>query len=159
MNPNEFLREPGYQFAVLSTYSFDPFFFERLVLPSLWAGGSKSVIVYADAREVRRALAQPVGTLRHLGRRYFLIPVESSGAFHPKVFLRLGHDGGLAWVGSGNLTRGGWGANSELASTWALGSDDGDPGLWLVPWLRSLANSNPRGLSRELISRVEGITG
>ena len=157
MNPNEFLREPGYQFAVLSTYSFDPFFFERLVLPSLWAGGSKSVIVYADAREVRRALAQPVGTLRHLGRRYFLIPVESSGAFHPKVFLRLGHDGGLAWVGSGNLTRGGWGANSELASTWALGSDDGDPGLWLVPWLRSLANSNPRGLSRELISRVEGI--
>ena len=73
MNPNEFLREPGYEFAVLSTYSFDPFFFERLVLPSLWAGGSKSVIVYADAREVRRALAQPVGTLRHLGRRYFLI--------------------------------------------------------------------------------------
>lgn len=45
MNPRHFLREPGYPIALLTTYSFDPYFFERLVLPDLWAGGSNSVLV------------------------------------------------------------------------------------------------------------------
>ena len=95
MNPRDFLREPEYPIALLTTYSFDPYFFERFVLPDLWAGGSNRVLVLVDRGELRSALNLTLGDLRHLGRRYFLQPVEWPGAFHPKIFLRVGDDGGL----------------------------------------------------------------
>ena len=153
MNPRDFLREPEYAIALLTTYSFDPYFFERFVLPDLWAGGSNKVLVLVDQGELRSALNSHLGALRHLGRRYFLRPVEWRGAFHPKIFLRLGDEGGLAWVGSNNLTRGGWGGNSELGSAWRLDRDGLDGCGWLPGLLRYL-DSITTGLARELLDQT-----
>ena len=164
MNPRDFLREPGYPISLLTTYSFDPYFFERLVLPDLWAGGSNSILVLVDQHELSTTLASHLGTLRSLGRRYFLQPVEWQGAFHAKIFLRLGKQGGLAWVGSNNLTRGGWGGNRELATAWRL---DGDR-LNGCGWLTDLLNyfdSTSAGLAKDLLYKalrlpwLEGIPG
>ena len=154
MNPRDFLRESGYPIALLTTYSFDPYFFERLVLPDLWAGGSNSVLVLVDQGELRSALSSHLGNLKHLGRRYFLQPVEWRGAFHPKIFLRLGDEGGLAWVGSNNLTRGGWGGNSELGSAWRLDRDRLDGCGWLTGLLRYL-DSVTAGLAQDLLDKVQ----
>jgi hypothetical protein len=153
VNPRDFLRESGHPIAILTAYAFDPIFFERLVLPDLWAGGSGSVMVFVDRRELDRSLDALVGRLRHLGRRYFLVPVSLPGAFHPKVFLRLGSEGGLAWIGSGNLTRGGWGANSELAAVWTLGEDPEADG-WVGAFLNHLDSFLEDGLARDLLSRA-----
>lgn len=153
MNPRVFLRESGYPMALLTTYSFDPYFFERLVLPDLWAGGSNSVLVLVDQGELRSVLDSHLGNLRHLGRRYFLQPVEWRGAFHPKVFLRLGDEGGLAWVGSNNLTRGGWGGNSELGSAWKLDPDRLDGCGWLTDLL-SYFDSVTAGLAKDLLYKA-----
>ena len=149
MNPRDFLRETEYPIALLTTYSFDPYFFERSVLPDLWAGGSNRVLVLADRSALRSALDSHVGDLRHLGRRYFLQPVEWPGAFHPKIFLRMGDEGGLAWVGSNNLTRGGWGGNSELGGAWKLEGDGLAGSAWL-PGLLTYLESVTTGLAREL---------
>ena len=157
MNPRHFLREPGYPIALLTTYSFDPYFFERLVLPDLWAGGSNSVLVLVDQGELRSALNSQLGNLQHLGRRYFLQPVEWRSAFHPKIFLRLGDEGGLAWVGSNNLTRGGWGGNTELGSGWKVDPDALDGSGWL-PGLLSYLDSTTTGLAKELLRRALGLS-
>lgn len=154
MNPRDFLREPGYPIALLTTYSFDPYFFERLVLPDLWAGDSNSVLVLVDERELRSALSSHLGKLRHLGRRYLLQPVKWRGAFHPKIFLRLGDEGGLAWVGSNNLTRGGWGGNSELGSAWKLDTSVLDGCGWLPSFLDFL-DSTTAGLAKDLIYKAQ----
>lgn len=153
MNPRDFLREPGYPLALLTTYSFDPYFFERFVLPDLWAGSSNSILVLVDQSELRNALNSHLGDLRHLGRRYFLQPVEWRGAFHPKIFLRLGDEGGLAWVGSNNLTRGGWGGNSELGSAWSLDRDGLDGCGWLTG-LISYLHSTTTGLAKDLVYKA-----
>lgn len=153
MNPRDFLREAEYPIALLTTYSFDPYFFERFVLPDVWAGGSNRVLVLVDQGALRSALDSHLGDLRHLGRRYFLQPVEWPGAFHPKIFLRAGDDGGLVWVGSNNLTRGGWGGNSELGSAWSL-KGDGLAGSGWLPGLLTYLESVTTGLARELLSQT-----
>lgn len=153
MNPRDFLREAEYPIALLTTYSFDPYFFERFVLPDLWAGGSNRVLVLADRGALRSALDSHVGDLRHLGRQYFLQPVEWPGAFHPKIFLRLGDEGGLVWVGSNNLTRGGWGGNSELGGAWKL-EGDGLAGSGWLPGLLTYLESVTTGLARELLGQA-----
>lgn len=153
MNPRDFLSEAEYPIALLTTYSFDPYFFERFVLPDLWAGGSNRVLVLADRGALRSALDSHVGDLRHLGRRYFLQPVEWPGAFHPKIFLRAGDEGGLVWVGSNNLTRGGWGGNSELGGAWKL-EGDGLAGSGWLPGLLSYLESTTTGLARELLGQA-----
>ena len=159
MNPRVFLRKPEYPIALLTTYSFDPYFFERFVLPDLWAGGSNKVLVLVDQGELRSALDAHLGDLRHLGRRYFLQPVEWPGAFHPKIFLRVGDEGGLVWVGSNNLTRGGWGGNSELGGAWRLERDGLAGSGWLpslLAYLKSITTmkSITTRLARELLDQT-----
>ncbi|SVC15639.1 uncharacterized protein METZ01_LOCUS268493, partial [marine metagenome] len=113
------------------------------------------VVVFVDRGELEHSLHTCIGRLRHLGRRYFLVPVDMPGAFHPKVFLRLGNEGGLAWIGSGNLTRGGWGSNSELAGAWQLGGPDADPGGWVTGLLSYLDSTLRPGLARDLLARAQ----
>ena len=60
-NPRDFCREPGYDTAILLTYTFDALFFERIVLPDLWVGGSTDVHVIADLGQINEALPRWVG--------------------------------------------------------------------------------------------------
>lgn len=120
MNPRDFCRARSYETAVALTYSFDALFFERLVLPDLWAGGAGEVLVIADPQQLDSAIPRVVGQVRHLGRNYRLLAATSRGIQHAKLFLRVGAGGALLWVGSGNLTFGGWGANRELATAWRV---------------------------------------
>lgn len=152
MNPRTFCEERGYPWALFLTYSFDPVFFERLVLRDLQRGDSHGILVVADRGEVERALSAPSPLIHQLGRSYFLASATAGGAFHPKIFLRLGRTGGLAWIGTGNLTHGGWGANQELATAWRVGPEADDPGGWVAPLLRRVAEWTPSSLATEVIS-------
>jgi len=125
VNPRIFCREPGYDAAICCTYSYDPIFFERVVLHDLWAGGSRDVLVIADASQARDALRRAAGHLTYLGRRYQLAVIDGVGAQHAKLIVRIGREGAVVWVGSNNLTSGAWsGANHELATAWQIKKDD-----------------------------------
>src|SRR5690606_9856117 len=53
-------------------------------------------------------------------RDYTLIPVKVGGAFHPKLFLRLGKSKGELLVGSHNMTLSGFGLNDEVTNVFRL---------------------------------------
>lgn len=154
MNPRAFCREPGYPVAILLTHDFDPIFFEHLVLQDLWAGGTGDVLVVADARRLDETFGRLHGRLRYLGRRYQLARAQAAGAFHPKVMLRVGPDGGALWIGSGNLTAGGWGGNWELATGWRFGPGLPDAGDWITRFLDQLASWCPDGLRHDVLARA-----
>src|SRR4051812_12866385 len=120
-SPREFCRLPKAHTTILLTYNFDAIFFERVVLNDLWAGGTGDVLVVADPVQISAAVSSWGGQLKHLGRSYQLFPATTQGRFHPKVILRLSKEGGFVWVGSGNLTHGGWGGNRELCAAWEVG--------------------------------------
>lgn len=131
MNPRLFCREQSYHKALLLTYSFDPMFFEHVVLPDLWAGRSSDILVLADRDQIDASMQTVSGQLSHLGKKYLLAGAKHAGAFHPKVFLRLGPKDGAIMVGSGNITSSGWGGNQEVATAWSVGPDHADKGGWL----------------------------
>lgn len=124
MNPREFCRLTGYSTALFLTYDFDAVFFERVVLRELWAGGTGDVLVVADSSRIDASLGRWDSGLIHLGRRYQLVRAAVNGAFHPKVIFRAGSSGAVAWIGTGNLTFGGWGGNREMSTAWHIGGSD-----------------------------------
>lgn len=156
MNPREFAREPGYDLTFALTYSFDPMFFENVVLHDLRVGGSGSIVVIGDPHEVDGAIANSQLALEHLGRRYMLSPAtHSNGAFHPKLMLRLSQEDGQVMLGSGNLTSGGWGGNQELGTFWKIGPAHNDPGNWIIPLLASIESWCSGERERDVITRAK----
>jgi hypothetical protein len=135
ISPREFCREPGYASTLLLTYTFDPMYFERLVFSDLSYGGSDKIVVIADAGEIQKAMDRCAGQVRQLGRRYLLVPARAGYSFHPKLIARFGRQGGAVWIGSGNLTAGGWGGNQELGASWKIGPEEDDRGIWLTDLL------------------------
>jgi hypothetical protein len=131
ISAREFCREPGYPVTLFLTYSFSPLFFERVCLADLEMGGSRRIVIAADAEQVSEAMVSCVGQLVHLGRRYVLAETAGTRTFHPKLIARLSPTGGRVWIGSGNLTYTGWGGNRELATAWSIGPGEEDSGAWL----------------------------
>jgi hypothetical protein len=108
--------EPA-RIALLSTYQFDPVFFERRVLTSPALSGARRIVVFVDARHWSELLQDDIPA-RFLNRRYLVIPVHrSAGVFHPKLNLLTGDDGTQVICGSNNLTRSGCASNLELLNS------------------------------------------
>ena len=157
MNPRELCREPGYPSALLLTYDFDPLFFERIVLPDLWLGGSGDVLVVADRGRVDANVTRWEGQVRHLGRRYRLERSTGAGAFHATLLLRWGPQGALVAAGSGNVTSGGWGGNRELATAWAAGPGREEDGSWLADLLAGVAASVAGPDARRILAEAREV--
>lgn len=154
MNARDFLTEGGFPTTLALTYSLDPVFFERVVLRALWIGGASDVLVLADGGEVDRAFERPHGPIRHLGREYALAAVREHGRFHPKLVLRLGADEGRVWIGSGNLTHGGWGLNREVGIAWRVGPDYEDSGAWIRPLMQRAREWTESPTSSAVLDRI-----
>lgn len=149
MNPRIFCREYRYPRVLALTYSFDPLFFERLIMRDLNSGGSTDITIAGDRNELQEAVSRYAGQFNYLGKSYLLVPAETKGAFHPKLLLRMSNKGARLMFGSGNLTFGGWGGNQELACQLAL--DANRPGSaaivnhvldYVAPYLDSEAGKN-----------------
>ena len=68
MNPRLFCRERSYHKALLLTYSFDPIFFEQVVLPDLWAGRSSDILVLGDRAQIEASTQAAAGSYWLTGR-------------------------------------------------------------------------------------------
>ena len=154
ISAREFCREPGYPITVFLSYSFDPLFFERIPLGDLDRGGSRRIVIAADANQVGDAMRRCMGQVVHLGRRYVLAEAVSTNTFHPKLIARLSSTGGRIWVGSGNLTYTGWGGNQELATAWSVGPEEEDKGEWLNEVFEAVS---PLIRSSTFIAQLEAI--
>lgn len=124
MNLRSFCRETGYPRAIALTYSFDPIFFERIILRDLWHGGTGDITIVGDRQELQDAVTRYAGQINFLGQKYLLSMANNSGRFHPKILLRVGPKGARLLLGTGNLTFYGWGGNKELGFDLRLDSSD-----------------------------------
>jgi hypothetical protein len=80
--------------AFLSTFQFDPDFFERRLLRCPTLTKARRIVVFIDARQWLDLLRRDVPA-RWLNRRYLVVPVQrTQGAFHPKLSLLLTQAGG-----------------------------------------------------------------
>lgn len=157
MNPRLFCRERAHHKALLLTYSFDPIFFEQVVLPDLWAGRSSDILVLGDKGEIETSFQSAVGQLWNLGKQYLLAGADVAGAFHPKVFLRLGPKDGIVMVGSGNVTSSGWGGNQELGAAWMVGPNHADKGGWLHAFFNDVLTWCQGDLERDAVRRFKDV--
>jgi hypothetical protein len=157
MNPRVFCRERTFRRALLLTYSFDPVFFEHLVLADLWAGRASDILVIGDGNQVNSAVRDSIGQILHLGKRYLLTNASHAGAFHPKLLLRLGETEGAVMIGSGNVTSCGWGGNRELATSWLFGPNHPDKGAWLYPLLEDVMSWCASDLERDAVRRMQDV--
>jgi hypothetical protein len=157
VNPREFCRQRTFHQALVLTYSFDPVFFEQIVLPDLWAGRTSDILVIGDSDQVKSAIEAAAGRLWHLGKRYLLGRAAHTGAFHPKVLIRIGVKEGAVMIGSGNLTSCGWGGNKELGCAWLFGPDHADKGTWLGTFLDGVASWCASDLEKDAVRRMRDV--
>jgi hypothetical protein len=108
-----FETEPA-TLAVLSTFQFDPDFFERRLLRCPALAKARRIAVFMDAGQWYNLIRQDAPA-RLLNRRYLVIRVRPPrGVFHPKLNLLVSEDEGQVQCGSNNLTRAGCSSNLEL---------------------------------------------
>ncbi len=113
--------------AAMSTFNFDPVFFENRLLRTKALSSARRIIVFMDASQWRKLLLDDPPT-RLLNRRYLVVPVRPPrGVFHPKLHLLARHDGGQVLCGSNNLTRPGCTGNLELLNASPFGGEEDDP--------------------------------
>ncbi len=112
----EHISESGFRSSVFTTYSCYFPFYEEVVLRRLMAAGCVHNILLVDANRCAEAFAFEDLRPRRAGRDYTLVPVNVGGAFHPKLFLRLGKSKGSLLVGSHNITLSGFGLNDEVTN-------------------------------------------
>jgi hypothetical protein len=155
MNAREFCRQPGYGTAIVLTWSFDAVFFERVLLQDLSVGETRVPLVLADVRQVAAAMERWPGQVYHLGRRYALDTAASDGDFHPKMILRIGLNGGLVWLGTGNVSAAGFGGNRELVAAWKVGPGEADTGGWVPRLLADIESWVASTAARQILSRAK----
>jgi hypothetical protein len=111
-----FRSEKDITHAIILTHNIDFVFLQSVVLPEFKRCGSPTVTVFADAQCAAATYAYQAPVLSNLGFRYRVVPVSMRPGFcfHPKAVLLSGARKAVLFVGSGNLTFGGWRENGEL---------------------------------------------
>ena len=127
MTPTDILKvfdRAAGEFAFVSTYDFDPKFFESRVLSTRGFGNATAIVVLMDSRRYADLLSRGIEG-DQFNRRYLVVPVRhAAGVFHPKLYLVLGKSSAVGLVGSSNCTSAGIAYNLELASTFSTRVDD-----------------------------------
>jgi len=117
-------KEERLRTAILLTYNLDLGWFEALVHPTLSAAGVRRILIVADQGQLSSTLARQSGHRIKAGIEYGVIGVKMPVSFHPKAILLTGDRACRLYVGSGNLTSGGFGRNLELFESWAQQESD-----------------------------------
>jgi len=103
-----------YHSCILTTFSFDFYFFEMKAMKWLRSCGVRNINVFIDGHYYSELMKQATGEEMQLTAGYSLYPVFQKSIFHPKIWMLFGDKEGLLIVGSGNLTNSGNGNNDEI---------------------------------------------
>jgi len=103
-----------YHSAILTTFSFDFYFFEMKAMKWLRSSGVRNINVLIDGHYYAELMDQLSGEEMHLAPGYSLYPIFHQPIFHPKMWMLFGDKEGLLIIGSGNLTNAGNGNNDEI---------------------------------------------
>lgn len=118
-----------YHSAILTCYSFDPFFYANFFKPQLNARGICNQLVLIDANRLDEAKEDErfsfiPGVSPFEGYTPLRIECKTGGVFHPKVGIFIGEKRVTAIIGSGNLTYSGMSYNDEAWGAFSISSVD-----------------------------------
>lgn len=119
-------KEKNVHSIIVLTHNIDFIFIQTVVLKFLKKMGSPSLTIFADAQCVQESYENQKLIIHGLGKRYRVVPVSLKGLydrFHPKAVLLSSHDRASLFVGSGNLTFGGWRQNAEIWNRYGTEED------------------------------------
>ena len=153
------LRAGGYEASMITTFNAYLPFYEEVVLRRLVNAGVRHNVLMMDAQQYTTSILNHPPRLA--GRRYTLLPVAVSGAFHPKLILLVGKKKALLAIGSHNLTLAGFGFNRELTNVVRIDEIDDSAGLavaaqvWeaVEDWIEFASRNLPNHVV-EMIQRV-----
>lgn len=115
--------------AILTSYSFDPFFYANFFKPQLNARGICNQLVMIDANRLDEAKEDErfsfiPGVSLFEGYTPLRIECKSGGVFHPKIGIFIGEKRVTVIIGSGNLTYSGMSFNDEAWGAFSVSSAD-----------------------------------
>lgn len=131
--------------CIVLTHNIDFVFLQSVVLSELRKCGRPSLTVFADIHCAADTFSHQCPVLNSLGVRYRVVPVlmKPGFRFHPKAVLLSGLERGVLFVGSGNLTFGGWRENAEVWVRFESSVDGGAPFAAFSRYLRQILASVP----------------
>ena len=138
-------KENNLTSAIILTHNIDFVFLQLVVLPAFRTAGHPKLTVFADARCAADTFSAQSPIIEGIGVRYRIVPIlmESGFRFHPKALMLSGQDRARLFVGSGNLTYGGWVENAEVW-TEIVSDNDGTAHLaWFKRYLDQIAQQIP----------------
>ncbi|MEZ5047798.1 MAG: hypothetical protein R2831_12500 [Chitinophagaceae bacterium] len=144
-----------YHSCILTTFSFDFYFFEMKAMKWLRSCGVRNINVFIDGHYYSELMKQATGEEMQLTAGYSLYPVFQKSIFHPKVWMLFGDKEGLLIVGSGNLTNSGNGNNDEIwgAFHFDIRSTENSP-IFSAAWnYLSMLSATVRGQMNEKTTR------
>lgn len=135
----------GVTHAFVLTHNIDFLFVQGLVLRALRTAGEPALTVFADAGCAAESYESQASLAVGLGQRYRLVPVAlaSRGRFHPKAVLLASPDEATLFVGSGNLTFGGWCDNGEVWTRFRTADGEGSAIAAFKAYLDELVTGLP----------------
>jgi len=119
-------NEKNINSVIVLTHNIDFIFIQTVVLKHLKKIGNPTLTIYADAQCVEESYVNQKLVISGLGKRYRVVPVNMGKAyrrFHPKAVLLSGKEKASLFVGSGNLTFGGWRQNAEIWNSYKSDED------------------------------------
>jgi hypothetical protein len=144
-----------YHSCILTTFSFDFYFFEMKAMKWLRSCGVRNINVFIDGHYYSELMQQATGEEMELTAGYSLYPVFQKSIFHPKIWMLFGDKEGLLIVGSGNLTNSGNGNNDEIwgAFHFDIRSTE-NASIFSAAWdYLSMLSSNVKGQMNEKTTR------
>jgi hypothetical protein len=143
---NEFAKsQRNNDYIILTTYCFDPFFFDSYLLPKIIRNNyTAEIIVLMDSEQYDNSYERFTSMT---GTSYHLVPIRiEKGVFHPKFHLFFSESKHKLsfYVGSNNLTLQGFTGNAELVAKFEydLGDGLGRSGERGLEFLRFMVDQN-----------------
>ena len=120
-------KEKNVSNVIILTHNIDYIFIQTVVLKYLKKCGNPSLTIFADAQCAQESYDNQKSVISGLGKRYRVVPVymmRPYDRFHPKAILLSGEEKASLFIGSGNMTFGGWRQNAEIWNHYDTASDD-----------------------------------
>lgn len=157
-----FDKSKNFQMGIFCTYSFNLKFFENYLLNLRGVANCSNLCVFTDRNIYNshfniNVTAKP----KWINKRYLVIPVDTNGVFHPKLYLLASDKTVRIGVGSANLTREGLASNLEIVSVLEITEKDSTYSGFLrecLNFLRDLANVSQSTSAIESVNKFISFT-
>ena len=120
-----FDKNKGFEMGIFCTYSLNLEFFENYILNLNGVAGCTNLCVFTDRKVYNshfdiNATEKP----KYINRKYLVVPVDTKGVFHPKLYLLASEKLVRIGIGSANITKEGISNNLEIVSIFEISEKD-----------------------------------